>query len=59
MKLMGIFQPKYQILGVGIGLDEGDGDETYVSGIMASANFRPTDGTILGGIEISNSLHTV
>jgi hypothetical protein len=33
--------------------DEGDG--AALTSILASANFRPTDGTILGGIEISNS----
>jgi hypothetical protein len=37
--------------GVGI-IDEGSGVETS---ILASANFRPTDGDILNGIEISNS----
>jgi len=37
---------------VGI-LDQGDG--AALTSILASANFTPTDGTILGGIEISNS----
>jgi len=33
--------------------DEGDG--AALTSLFASANFRPTDGAILGGIEISNS----
>ena len=37
---------------VGI-LDQGDG--SALTSILASSNFQPTGGTVLGGIEISNS----
>ena len=35
-----------------------DGEEETPTTILASANFRPTDGAILNGIEISNSFIT-
>jgi hypothetical protein len=38
--------------GVGI-IDDGSGD---LISVLGSENFRPTDGTVLNGIEISNSL---
>lgn len=40
----------WKIVGIA---DEGDG--AALTSILASANFTPTDGAILGGIEISNS----
>jgi len=40
----------WKIVGI---VDEGDG--AALTSILGSANFQPTDGTVLGGIEISNS----